>query len=248
MVDVFEEVEEQLRSDRYRTLARKYLPGVLGVLALVLVIFLGWWGYTAYKAKAAERASQAYAEGLDKLEHGDTGGAFLAFAMSAKGSSPAYRYLALMQQGGIRLNANDPAQAANLFDEAAKAAPDQPLGDAARLKSALAVLDTASYADLEARLTPLADAKRPYHALAKEALAMTKLRFGKVAEARKDFVVLSLTEDAGDDMRQRAKIALTVIDSGAAAGIPATVKAALSAPTPPPSAPAVQQSQPGAAQ
>ena len=44
MVDVFEEVEEQLRSDRYKTLALKTLPWVSGALLLALVGGGGWYG------------------------------------------------------------------------------------------------------------------------------------------------------------------------------------------------------------
>ena len=38
MADVFEEVEEQLRSDRYKSLALKALPWVAGLLLLAAVV------------------------------------------------------------------------------------------------------------------------------------------------------------------------------------------------------------------
>ena len=39
MVDVFEEVEEQLRSDRYKSLARSWLPWVIGVSTALSIAF-----------------------------------------------------------------------------------------------------------------------------------------------------------------------------------------------------------------
>ena len=48
MVDVFEEVEEQIRSDRYRALALKILPWFIGAVVLVLVAVGGWQGYRAW--------------------------------------------------------------------------------------------------------------------------------------------------------------------------------------------------------
>lgn len=255
MVDVFEEVEEQLRSDRYQSLARRGLPWVLGLLALCLLVALGVWGYTQYRDQGAQKASTAYAAGLDSLGKGDTGSAFAHFGEAARGGSKVYHTLALMQQGGIRLNTGDTAQAVTLFDQAAKDAPNPVLGDAARLKAAFALFDTASYADISARLTPLADAKQPYRSLAREALAMAKLKAGKIAEARADFQVLTTVLDAPDDLRQRAGAAITLIDGGTATAIPASVKAALTLPNnisfaPPPQGPAPAQQSPeaGAAQ
>ena len=40
MTDLFEEVEEQLRSDRYKQFARKALPWMLGVAAAALIAVL----------------------------------------------------------------------------------------------------------------------------------------------------------------------------------------------------------------
>lgn len=250
MVDVFEEVEGRLRSDQYSGLARRCLPWVLGVCAVALGAAMAFWGYEHFREQDAQKASQTYGEGQQALGRGDAGAAFLKFATVAKSGSPVYRTLAQMQEAGIRLTAGDTAQAAQMLDAAAATAPNQALGDAARLKSALALLDTASLTDLEARLTPLADAKRPYHILAREALAMARLRAGKFAEARGDFVVLTTSLDAPDDMRERAHAAITLIDDGAASGIPATVKTALTLPPPSPAPPASgpQTPQAGAAQ
>ena len=119
-----------------------------------------------------------------------------------------------------------------LFDEAAEAAPSDIIGDVARLKSAFALLDTAPYKDLEARLTPLTAEGRPYRAEAREALAFAKLMAGDLAGARSDFVVISLMADAGQDARQRAEAAKALIDSGSAKAIPGAVKAALALPPP----------------
>jgi len=49
LTDLFDEVEEQLRSDRYRTLARKALPWILALLAAGLVAFLAVWGWQRYR-------------------------------------------------------------------------------------------------------------------------------------------------------------------------------------------------------
>src|SRR5258705_2048785 len=131
-------------------------------MAAGLVVFLAVWGWQRYQQQVANKASEEYAAGLDALAKGDQAGAVKLWTDVSKSPAKAYKSLALMQLGGLKISANKPADAVVLFDEAATAAPDDILGDAARLKSAFAVLDTASFKDVEARLTPLMQAKRPY--------------------------------------------------------------------------------------
>jgi hypothetical protein len=233
VVDIFEEVDEHLRSDRLGVLARRYLPWVLGVLGIALAIALGWWAFTAFQNKAIDAGSRAYADGLDSLTANNLDKAYGQFATAAK-SPGEYKALALMQEANVRMNQNRIADAVALFDQAAKATDDPLVQDAARLKSAFALLDTAPYAQIEGRLKPLIDPNRPYHALAREALGMAKLNAGRPQDALGDFQVLSLMADAPADVRQRAQAAMVLIRGGTAQTLPAIVKASISLPPAPP--------------
>ncbi len=233
MVDVFEEVDEHLRADRAEVLFRKYLPWVLGGLGVGLALALAIWGYQTFSEKSIARASTLYAQGVDSLGKGDTAGALKQFDDAAKASSGAYKSLALQQEAAIYLDQGKTDLATKAFDDAAGATGEPILADAARLKSAYALLDTASYADIEARLKPIMDPKRPYSPLAREALAWAKLRDGKVAAARADFVVLSLLPSAPDALHQRAHAAIGLIDGGTAGQVAATVKEAVAMPSNP---------------
>ena len=234
MVDLFEEVEEQLRSDRYRELARRIAPWATAIFALVLVGYLGVWGFKAYQDRNLATAALAYQKGLDALTKSDQAGALREFQVASQAGTTGYKTLALMQEGGLRAGAGKPAEAAALFDQAAKTAPNPVLADLASLRAAMVLLDTAPYADMQRRLTPLADGKRPYSLYAREALATAKLLAGRTADARRDFSVLTLALGAPEDMRQRCQIAVTLIDSGQAAVAVATVKAAATLPPPAP--------------
>ncbi len=235
MTDIFEEVEEQLRSDRYRQLFLKYWPHIAGLAVAALVVALAFWGYDTYRTREAAKASEAYAAALDNLQKGDLSGADVQFGEAAKDSPPGYKALALMQQGGIRLANGDTAGAVKLFDQAAAVAPDKIIGDIARLKSAFALMDTAPYAAISERLQPLQDAKRPYYVAAREALAMAKLKAGMLKQARADFVVLTLLPAATQAVHERAQLALMAIDGGSASAVPDVVKAAADLPALPPS-------------
>jgi hypothetical protein len=248
VADIFEEVEEQLRSDRYIAIARRSWPFAAGAAAVALALALGLWGWDHYQSTLQATASEAYSRGLDAVSAGDRGKAEAEFGQVAKNGPRGYRTLAIMQQGALRLTDRKTAEAIALFDEAAKVAPDQVLADAARLKAAFAAMDNGmALPELEARLTPLTGTGRPYHVVAREALAMARLSAGKTKEARGDFQALSLVLDADDATRNRAQAAVALIDSGAAANIPAVLKVArtlppaLSLPAPPIADPAGAQ-------
>jgi len=237
VTDLFDEVEGQLRADQLRRAATKAAPWVLGLAILIIIAVFSVYGWRRHEQQAMAKASEVYGQGLDALVQGRTDEAFRLFGDVAGMDAKAYKSLALMQQGGLRLANGKTKEAAALFDQAATAAPDELIGDAARLKSAFAVMDTAPYKEMETRLQPLTASERPYHVQAREALAFAKLMKGDTAGARGDFVVIGGTLDAPETARQRANAAVNLIDSGSAKMVPAAVKAALAAPPPAPAIP-----------
>ena len=243
MVDVFEEVEEQLRSEQYRALALKIAPWAAGLFALALAIAVGVWFLDTQREKAASSASQSYAQALEAFEQGRTGEAESLWTEVSKSSSKVYSSLALQHLGGLKLTGGSTADAVKMFDAAAAAAPDVLIADTARLKAVYALLDTSSLSEIRKRIDPLLKEGRPYRTEAREALAFAKLGAGDTAGARGDFVVISLVADAQDGARQRAQAAMALIDSGSAKLVPIVAKAAMALPPPPPGAPMLGQPQ-----
>lgn len=230
MSDAFNEVEEQLRAERYSSLFRKSWPWVTGALAVALVAALAYWGWDAYGRAQEGKASVVYARALDDQNGGKPAEAEKAYETLSKSSAKSYRALALMQLAGLRNDAGKTADAVALLDRAQAATGDKLLKDAAALKAGLLLVDTAPLAEVQRRLEPLTAAGRPYRMTAREALGVARLAAGKTTEARGDFAVLALAVDASDSTRARARAALAVIDAGEAAAIPATIKAAAALP------------------
>lgn len=225
MVDVFDQVEEELRSDRYKRLARTWLPVVGGVLLVALIAALAWWGWQKMETSKADKASIAYERGLESLQSNNPVGADAAFTQAANEGNAAYKALALQQRAGIAVQANRIPDAVELLDEAAKASRDPLFADGAAWKAALLLLDTAPLADIEARLEPLTKEGRPFRAFARETLALAQLQHGQTAKARTTLVVLKNSLDTPQDMSQRADLTLASIDSGTAPNLKAIVDA-----------------------
>ncbi len=247
MTDVFEQVEEELRSERWKNLARKWGPLVGAVLALALIVALAFWGWDRFQTSQAEKAAVAYDRGLEALEQNNAAGAETAFAEAQKVGNGAYKALALNQRAGLALQRGEAQQAVELFDQAVKADKDPILADMAALKAVWILMDEgATLEQIEDRLKPLVRDGRPQRALALETQAMVRLQHGKTAEAREAFVQLQLGQDVPDSVRQRAQAAIATIDSGTAAAVPGIL--AQPVPKPQAAAPAVAPAQPAPAQ
>jgi hypothetical protein len=234
LVDLFNEVDEELRADQAVSVFRRVAPWVTGVLAVVLIGYFGFWAYKAYQDRNQAAASLAYQKGVDALEQGDSGGALTNFQAAVKAGAPGFKTLALMQEGDLREAAGKGDEAAKLFDQAGASAPNAVLGDLAKLKAALVLVDSTPLPQLKTRLTPLMAAKRPFAPFAQEAMAMAELMAGRTEDARRDLSVLQVSLGAPDDMRQRAQVAVALIDHGDAAAAVAAVKAAATMPPLPP--------------
>jgi hypothetical protein len=234
LVDFLEEVDEELRSERVLNAFRRMAPWITALLALALVGYLGYWGYKTYEDSEATKAALAYEDGLAAIAKNDPAAARTAFQAASRTGAAGYKTLALMQLGNLSAAGDKPQDAAKSYDAAAAAAPNVIFGDLARLKAAEILLDTAPLAQIQVRLQPLTQAKRPYSAEAKEALALAELRAGRFADARRDFFSLMLKMDSPEAVRQRSQAAVELIDQGAAPAAVAGVSAAPSMPPAPP--------------
>jgi hypothetical protein len=226
VTDLFTEVDEQLRSERLRTMAIKVAPWAIGLLIAVLAGIAGYHFWRDHSAGREAKASEQYAAAMETLAAGNNDKAFQAFGAVAQSAPAGYKSLALMQQGALRVAAGKGAEAVALYDAAAKAAQDPMIEDAAKLKAAMVLMDTAPLKDVKARLTPLVAEGRPYRPEAMEALAFARLGAGDLKRARDDFSVIAIMPGASETARGRAAAAKALIDSGSAKQVPAVVKAA----------------------
>ena len=226
MSDVFEEVEENLRADQWKSLAKRWWPVAAGVVGAAVLVVGGIWFLDARKGWTGAEASQAYQRGIEAIESQNLTAAEAAFVDAEEAGNPGYRALALMQRAGLQVEQNNFAEAVQLFDEAAEATNEPLIADAASLKAAWILMDTASLEDLTVRLSPLTEDDRPFRFHAREALALARLQHGQPDAARQQLQTLSLALDVPEAVRQRAQVALGLIDSGSAAAIPGIIDAA----------------------
>jgi len=218
VTDVFEEIEEEVRRDRYAEWARKYGPWALGAVAALALGFAGYRLYEGYQRGQSQDRSAEFAAALKLIEEGKQDEAAAAFETLSKDGPPAFRLLSTMQRAGILAERGDLAAALEAFDAAAAAARDPIVRDTARLRAAYLVAETQDFAAVRARLEPIIAEGGAVSFLARELLGAEAWEAGERDLARDTFQALSDAFNAPESVRQRAQIALAVIGPAEAAG------------------------------
>lgn len=216
MVDIFEEVDEELRKDKFQDLARQYGPLVLGAAAAIILGTAGYQGWQAWQTSTRETSSDAYLVAINALEAGQVAQATSGFEELSTTGTASYATLGLLQRAAIALDAGDHVTAAGYFEQAAARSGDPLIRDLASLKAVWALWDTLSFNDVEIRLTPLTDVTSPYRHLAREAIAVAALRAGDLPRARREYQFLSVGFDVPQGVARRAREGLALIDDQAA--------------------------------
>lgn len=224
MSDIFEEAEEGLRIDQYVKLAKKSAPYIAAILGGALAIALGVWGFNSWQDSERSKSSTLYTQAQTLISEQKKPQAVLKFNELTKSGTNAYKALAHMQLGALAIEDNRAAEAVKDFDAVPRLVKSPILADLAALRSAYILMDSAPYAEIEKRLTPLTQVGHPYAALAKEALALAKIQAGDLKGARTDLQNISLILGAPDGVKSRAQQYIMAIDSGDAEAARAAAK------------------------
>ena len=156
MSDIFREVEEDVRRERYEQLWKQYGDYVIAAAAVLVLAAAGYKFWQFYEARERARASDAYAVAEQMLESGQSEQAAAAFAKLAKEAPSGYDDVAELQEADAMLAAGLHDRAVELYKKIA-ADNNTLLADVARIRAGWAIADTAPKADLQTLLAPLTD-------------------------------------------------------------------------------------------
>jgi hypothetical protein len=217
VVDIFDEVDEELRAERAQRLLKRYGGVILAAAILMVGAAAGWQGWRWYEARQDRKAAAQYLTAMTLADASPTGGneatrtaAIGAFANVAANSPEGYATLARLREASLRADAGDQRGATALWDQVAgDSSADPLLRDLASLLWAQHQLDQGDPSLLEGRLKSLAAPTNPWHALAEEQLALLDLRQGKKDQAKATLQHLAEDATAPSGVRGRASGLLT---------------------------------------
>lgn len=183
--DIFQEVDEELRRERVREIWARYGNLLIAAACLIVLGVGGWRGYEWWQAKQAAENGARFETAMTLAKDGKSAEAEAAFSKIATEGASGYRMLARLQEAST-LAKKDPAAALKSYDAiVADSGATSIIQDLARVRAGLLTIDTASFADLRARLEPATGADRPFRHTARESLAFAAWHAGNRDEARK---------------------------------------------------------------
>jgi hypothetical protein len=201
--DIFDEVEEEVRKERWEQLWKKYGNYAVALGVVVVLGVGGYRGWQAYQHHLNEQSSDAYLAAGVLAENGNLVGAESAFAKLAADAPSGYATLAKFAQAAVMLTENKREAALVLLRELAD--DDDPiLANVARLQTGWVEADFAPKSEIQALLAPLLAADSPWRFAAGEVVAYTDLRLGARGEALAAYLKLAKEPAAPQGIRQRA--------------------------------------------
>lgn len=203
MTDIFQEVEEEVRRERFEKLWKKYGNYFIAGAALVVIGVAGYQLWTTWDRSQRETASEKFHAAEQLAQSGRLSDAEAAFAKLAQDAPSGYATLAKFQQASAML-AEGKRDAALALYASLTQLPDPELSGAARLRIAWAQADYAPRADIEKTLTPLTGASNPWRYAVEDVLAYVALRDGNRAAAADAYARLATEAQAPQGMRARA--------------------------------------------
>ena len=213
MADIFREVDEDVRRERYEQLWKKYRDHIIAAAALAVIVAAGVQLYRVYEVRQEEKASIAYAAALQLMNVREPGAALPQLSSLAQSAPGGYARLAKLAQADALFAAGSQGAAVRLYQQIATGS-DPYLAAVARLHVAWAIVDGSSAAEVESLLAPLNDPGNPWHQLASEVLAYRDLRTGKTDTALKAYEGLEADVNAPSSLRTRAKAMVLFLKAG----------------------------------
>ncbi len=184
MSDIFHEVDEEVRREQLKRLWQRYGTYIIAACILLIAGVGAWRAYEWWETKRAAESGAAFEQAAALAEAGKPQEAEAAFAKLATDGTAGYRVLARLREAA-ELAQTDPKAAVKVYDEiAADRSYGQVMQDIATLRTGFLLVDTASYADMRARLEPLTGADRPFRYSARELLALSAWKRGDMGAAR----------------------------------------------------------------
>jgi hypothetical protein len=214
--EIFHEVEEEVRRERWMSLWKSY-GGVL-IAALVLLVggVAGYEIWKNYSVGANEKQTAALTAATRPLDLENYKDAVASLTPLREELSGDMRAMAMLREAQARIGDQDRTGAVATLDAiAADSSVSKNFRELATVYSAYLQVDTASFDEINSRMAPLAAEGSPWRSSALDLIGFSAYRNGKLDIARQQFEALSKDPGTPVAVRQRALASLDAIGSGA---------------------------------
>jgi hypothetical protein len=232
--DIFREVEEDVRRERFEKLWKAYGAYAIAALMLLFAGIGGWQFWQHHESEARQKFSDSFLA-AQRISNPQT--AASTFADLAHSAPKGYSAVTRLSQAGAMFASGQRDGAIDLYKQIAKD-DSGTIGSVARLRAAWAMSEAASRAELAELLKPLDQPGNAWRPNAREVLAYADYRAMDTKSALTKYNELALAPDSPQGLRARAKAMADFLKNGGATSygtVPADAIAAnpVAGPNPP---------------
>ncbi|MEQ8391111.1 MAG: tetratricopeptide repeat protein [Thalassospira sp.] len=214
MVDIFQEVEEDLKRERSEELWRKYGKYVIGTAAVIVLGVAGREGLKTYEQTTSIENGTRFANAVELAQAGEDKQEAALEALDAIIADGNAGFVAMghFQKAAIYLRAGATPSAVNELEAvAANDDIDQVYRDLAVVQIAMNSATQSNAKDLIAQLEPIAVPENAWYYSAREMIALLHVAAGDVAAAKPLLTDIADDGDAPSGMRARASEILKAV-------------------------------------
>jgi hypothetical protein len=201
--DIFQEVEEDVRRERYEKLWKQYGNYIVALAVLIVAAVAAWQVWLRYDLAQRQRVSDE----LQKADQVATSGNYVTaeteLAPLAKSAPGGYEDLAKFRLAGVFLAEGKRDQSVDLLRQLTSLS-DPILASAARLRLAWTLADASPKPQIVTLLQPLMGKDNPWRFAASEVVAYVDLKDGNRTQAINEYQQIAQDMAAPQTLRQRA--------------------------------------------
>lgn len=210
---IFREVDEELRSERMRTLWHRFGPIVIGVAVAVVVLVGVNEGWNWWKNSNAARSSDLLYQAFDAADAGDIPAAQEALNRTIAEGSGDYPLLAQFRQAALLVSEGKTTEAVAAYDALSTSAQEKRLRELALVLAAQVLVDAGDVAAIEARVGGIISASGSLRGSALEALGLAQYKSGDGSAALATFEEIVADPAAVSSQVARVKVYIAQLAS-----------------------------------
>jgi len=210
--DIFQEVDKELREEKYKTIWHKFKYYIIGVLVLFIfgVGFNSFW--KQHSLDAVNDRSAKFFDTMELAQQDKTSAILMLqeFASKEKSSSEYHSMIANFSEAAIRRSNNDFSGALKIYDELSSNNISIFYKDYAKLSSVEMLIALNNVNEARIILLELSSGFSDLQFIAKEYLGYIEINEGNIAKARDIFQGLSEDASVSLNMKNRCKEILSI--------------------------------------
>ena len=199
------EVDENLRRDQLRDMAKSHGKWIVVAVILLLVAVGGFLFWQDRQKQQVAEQTEALSRAIDKIGEGNVKGAASDLQPLSNASNDVVRASSELARAAVALRQNDRKTALDIYKRiAADEGMPQPYRDLAAVRGTMIEFDQLKPDEIISRLSPLAEQGKPFFGTAGEMVALAQLAKGDRNGAGQMFARIAGDRQVPESIRSRA--------------------------------------------